>query len=74
MAVEELSEFIVALCKLHRQINHSSIQDVREELADAQIMLEQMEFLYGSAHVDKIKRQKRLRLKAYLKQMKELGH
>ncbi len=46
IAQEEMAELIVALS--HYQRGRASIQDVASELADVQIMLEQMKIIFGA--------------------------
>ena len=59
--VEELTEMLVALC--HVRCRHDSITHLAEEIADAQIMLEQMALLYGCAElVEQYRAQKLLYL------------
>ena len=59
--VEELTEMLVALCHIRRR--HDSIPHLAEEIADAQIMLEQMALLYGCAElVEQYRAQKLLYL------------
>ena len=53
MCIEEMSELTKALLKYRRYINESNKQAdlsdaVREEIADVQIMLEQLRMLYGN--------------------------
>ena len=51
MMVEEMSELTKALCKLYRARTEAdaekAIEDIREEMADVQIMLDQMKILFG---------------------------
>ncbi|MFB5946098.1 hypothetical protein [Albibacterium profundi] len=59
MLIEECSELIVECSKLKRgRINH-----IKEELADASIMIEQISRFFGEDEVLQIKEQKLLRLK-----------
>lgn len=57
-AVEELAEMLVALCHVRR--GHDCIPHLAEEIADAQIMLDQMTLLYGCT--DLVERYKRVKL------------
>lgn len=51
MAIEEMAELTKALCKLPRSTGgddtKARIGHVREELADVQIMIDQMKLIYG---------------------------
>lgn len=51
MMVEEMSELTKALCKLYRARTEAdaekAVEDIREEMADVQIMLDQMKILFG---------------------------
>jgi NTP pyrophosphatase (non-canonical NTP hydrolase) len=58
--IEECAELIVAL--RHHMRGRAKEAQVIEELADVQIMLEQMRFLFGEADVDEVKREKLARL------------
>ena len=59
MTVEECSELIKALCKLPRG---GSVADVVEEIADVQIMLDQMKIIFGSDAVELAEEKKLQRL------------
>lgn len=51
MMVEEMSELTKAMCKLYRAKTETdaekAIENIREEMADVQIMLDQMKILFG---------------------------
>ena len=51
MMVEEMSELTKALCKLYRAKTEAdaekAIENIREEMADVQIMLDQMKIIFG---------------------------
>lgn len=66
--VEEMAELMVALNKLHRK-KPSAIYDVAEEIADVEIMLEQIKYLLilDEGHIADIKRYK---ISRELKRMK----
>ena len=53
MMVEEMSELTKALCKLYRARTEAdaekAVEDIREEMADVQIMLDQMKIMFGSS-------------------------
>lgn len=72
MTIEECAELIVALNKYFFRgniIKNQAIDKVASELADVEIMLEQMRIIFGNEIIDKHKEQKlkrlRRRLKAY---------
>ena len=46
MMIEEMSELIKAICKFWRNKNRSSYDNVLEEMADVEIMLEQMKIMF----------------------------
>lgn len=60
MAIEEMSELIKAICKLWRYQDQESVEAIREEMADVEIMLDQMKMMFGD--VSKIKEKKIHRL------------
>jgi len=64
VATEECAELIVALCKINRTVNGSSIVDVLEEIADVEIMLEQLKVIYDHDNlVPELKKKKLKRVK-----------
>lgn len=65
MMVEEMSELTKALCKLYRAKTEAdaekAIGDIREEMADVQIMLDQMKILFGGIEDQETGKLERLR-------------
>ena len=59
MAIEECAELTKALCKISRG---GSADDVIEEIADVQIMLEQMKIIFGEENVRHAEEKKLQRL------------
>lgn len=58
-AMEEMAELTQAICKLkeHPAIhpeNDKRYMDVLEEIADVEIMIEQLKYLYGEKEVEEI--------------------
>lgn len=53
MMIEEMSELTKAICKFYRAEDDASarpaIENIREEMADVQIMLDQMKIMFGYA-------------------------
>lgn len=47
MAIEEMAELTKALCKVKRAWSEEAIANILEEMADVQIMLDQMRLIYG---------------------------
>ena len=64
--VEECSELINAICK-HR-LNRISFEDVAEEIADVEIMCEQLKYVFGEQLIERIKQEKLDRLSLILEQ------
>lgn len=60
MMIEECGELIVALSHWKRGRAHN----IPEELADVEIMLDQMRYIFGEGAVDKQKARKLLRLRS----------
>lgn len=59
--IEELAELSVALCKIHRYgLNGETYGPMAEEIADVEIMLGQLKYLYriDGLEIDKIKTRK----------------
>lgn len=71
-SIEELGELIVALAKRDRFKNGSTVVDVLEEMADVEIMLEQLKMMFDypldslETKFDALKQQKLERLKRRL--------
>ena len=47
MAIEEMSELTKAICKYWRSPTPKTITDILEEMADVEIMLEQLKLMFG---------------------------
>lgn len=62
MCIEECNELIHSLMKHKRNRTHETIAGVAEEVADVNIMIEQMSMIFGASEVLKIKGEKLLRL------------
>lgn len=73
MMVEEMSELTKALCKLYRAKTEAdaekAIGNIREEMADVQIMLDQMKILFGG--IEDYEREKLDRLEKRLEAANE---
>lgn len=48
VAIEELAELIKALCKYPREVNGCSIESIAEEIADVEIMIEQLKIVFSN--------------------------
>ena len=67
VAKEELAELIVALCKLDRKVNGSTPEQVAGEMADCELMLQQLEWIFKNSElVAEIKVEKLQRLQRRL--------
>jgi len=67
--IEEMAELTVALSKMHREYSKKNLDNIIEELADVQIMIEQMMYLTSSKNeVKQIMEQK---IKRQLARMQE---
>lgn len=49
MMIEEMSELTKALLKHRRNPSSKTLDNIKEEMADVRIMLDQMEILYGDS-------------------------
>lgn len=47
MVIEEMAELTQALCKVKRAWSEEAIANIIEEMADVQIMLDQLRLIYG---------------------------
>lgn len=72
---EECSELVKACSKLVRKQGNqkANIANLEEEIADVEIMIEQMKLYYGTkrCHIEHIKKEKLDRLEWHLKQEQE---
>jgi NTP pyrophosphatase (non-canonical NTP hydrolase) len=67
MSIEECAELIVAIAKLGRNKNGSTMSNVAEEIADVELCLEQIKLMKGlSEQVDSYKELKLSRLQCLL--------
>lgn len=72
MMIEECSELITVLAKYRRKINGSSFVEITEEMADVEIMLEQMKVFFDNYNVVELEKEEKLkRLENLLKDEKE---
>lgn len=60
MMIEEMSELTKALCKYRRAPTGRTFDDVLEEMADVQIMLNQMALVFGDFNEEEIAKLERL--------------
>lgn len=60
MMIEEMSELTKALCKYKRAQTDRTVDAVREEMADVQIMLNQMALVFGDFNEEEIAKLERL--------------
>ena len=74
MAIEEMAELTLALCKSKRETKSKNwLYNVYEEIADVLIMLDQLRIIYGDVHmVDIIRSRKLERLTKRLELKKEV--
>jgi len=79
MAIEELSELIVELCHSLRAVKPFNLKRITEEIADAKLMLDQLQYIFHVSDVDlsRIRESKISRLKGLLaevnKESNEIG-
>ncbi len=66
MAIEECSELVMALCKARRNINEQTFSCVCEEIADVEIMMQQLRIIFDTDKVDKFREEKLKRLRERL--------
>ena len=58
ITIEECGELIQAICKLRRGWSEERYNNVREEVADVLIMVQQLRVILGSKYIDKIVEEK----------------
>lgn len=73
MAIEECAELIKVLVKYGRKINSSSDVDVQSEIADVQIMLNQLKIIFDENAIEKIKTKKLKRLVKLIRENDIIG-
>lgn len=68
MCLEEMAELAKALLKMRRSGGDISdkLVNIREEIADVQIMIDQMRMIYGDGDVKRVERAKLARLEKRL--------
>ena len=66
IAIEEMSELIKAIIKHRRYRTAETLDNLKEEIADVQIMVRQLQLMYGS--VDDIMQSKIVRLDKRIKE------
>lgn len=68
MCLEEMAELAKALLKMRRSGGDiaDKLDNIREEIADVQIMIDQMKMIYGEELIKKIERLKLARLEKRL--------
>jgi len=64
MAIEEMAELTKALCKHFRATDNDTysltVKNIREEMADVRIMLEQLEIMFGTVYDEEAEKLYRL--------------
>ena len=65
LLVEELGELLQAIGKVHRN-KPGSVENMQEEIADVQLMLDQVKLIYDECEINRIIEQKLIRLKSRL--------
>lgn len=74
VAMEEMGELIQALVKYRRDRSNENLRHILEEIADVQIVLDQLKYMYDYAgDVPKIQMEKQKRLEARLEADFELN-
>lgn len=67
MAIEEMAELTKVLLQSFRHNKTVNDEQIHEELADVEIMIEQLKTIYGFEAVERAKKVKLLRLEQMLK-------
>jgi len=63
IAIEEMAELIQSLIRFARDREDVSVANVREEIADVEIMIGQLRMIFDTHMIDKIKKSKLFRLR-----------
>lgn len=71
VAIEEMAELTKALMKIRRVADDyekvpAALDNVIEEIADVEIMIDQLKIMYGEPRVDAVRKQKLVRLESRL--------
>lgn len=72
VAIEEFGELITILAKRHRKYNGSTEDQIINEIADAKIMIEHLELIYGEERIEEKVDEKVTRLHSWLKEKKTI--
>jgi len=72
VAIEEFGELITVLAKRNRNLNGATVEDIRNEIADAMVMLEHLQIIFGKEECEKIQRYKVERLKSWFKNVDKM--
>lgn len=74
-AIEEMAELIQAINKMRRQPSPDHLDNVDEEIADVEIMLDQLKLIYGitDQKIIEIKEKKLERLQKTLEKVKGMN-
>ena len=67
--IEEMAELTIAISKIHRDWNDENYENLVEEMADVQVMLDQMMYLTGSKY--DVKNIMNRKIKRQLERIKE---
>jgi len=72
ISIEEFGELISALAKRNRNLNGSSKEDIINEIADAMVMIEHLQLIFGKEECEKRQRYKVARLKSWFKDVEKM--
>lgn len=73
--MEECGELIQAICKMRQDVDSLDKWDhVAEEVADVQIMVNQMKLILGEKNVGKYENEKLVRLQKRIREKEKEGH
>ena len=72
ISIEELSELITVLCKRNRNLNGVDKDKIIDEIADAMVMIEHLQIIFGKEECEERQRYKVARLKSWFKDVKKM--
>jgi len=72
VAIEEFSELIQVLCKRNRNLNGSTDEEIINEIADAMVMIEHLQIIFGKEECEERQRYKVARLKSWFKDVEKM--
>ena len=72
ISIEEFAELIQILCKRNRNLNGATDEKIIDEIADAMVMIEHLQIIFGKEKCEERQRYKVARLKSWFKDVDKM--